>query len=189
MIHLLLPVVVGLQTPVENLFVNGDFEAGPKGFITNYRLSDSLYDEGTFAVVSDPRKLHPGGASMRDHTGRGLMLAVNGTHEKGLTVWQQTVKVEPNTVYTFSGWGASWSVDPGMNDARDTSPALLRVFVNGRPSGAVFGVNARSGTWSRFSYDWHSGSQKRVTFRIENVNYDRIGNDFAIDDMSLIVKK
>jgi hypothetical protein len=185
MIHALLPLILNSAASPPNLLENGDFEEGAQGFVTAYRQSSSLFEEGMFAVTTDPRKLHVGAASVRDHTSKaGNMLAINGSMKAGLTVWQASVKVKPRQTYTFSGWTTSWSMDPNSGLARDTSPAILRLYVNGKPSGAIYGVNSKSGSWSKFTYEWESGSNAVVTLRLVDANIDGVGNDFALDDLS-----
>lgn len=184
MIPLLLPLVIGADGPGTNLLVNGDFSAGAKGFVTGYKQSSSLFDPHSFTVIANPRQAHEGGASFRDHSGKGgLMLALNGSEEKNVVVWQSTVKVSPQKKYTFSGWAASWGIDVNTGAGTDPSPAMLRVFINGKPTGAVYGVNAKSGNWGKFTYEWSSGSNTTATIRIVNANVDGYGNDFALDDL------
>ncbi|MEZ0327731.1 MAG: hypothetical protein ACAH95_17685 [Fimbriimonas sp.] len=190
MVHLLFQIAAAAHTYGPNLIVNGDFEAGNKGFQTAYRAADSVFDEGTFAITQNPRKQHNAAASVFDHTSKaGLMLACNGSQEKGVTVWQGTARVERGQTYTFSGWATSWSMDPSTGEARDTSPAMLRVFINGKSTGAIYGVNAKSGSWSKFTYEWSSAYQTVATIRIVDANTDGFGNDFAIDDLSLVATK
>jgi hypothetical protein len=189
MIHLLVPALLSSQVYGLNLIQNGDFEAGPKGFDTSYRHSESIFDPGTFSVTVNPRNQHRTAASIRDHSGKGgAMLACNGSQEKGVVVWQTTLKVQPRTTYTFAGWATSWSTDPSSGESRDISPAMLRLFVNGKLTGANYGVNAKSGSWSQFTYDWNSGYQTTVTIRLVDAITDAMGNDFAIDDLSFVAK-
>ncbi|HSI71611.1 MAG TPA: hypothetical protein VK934_00420, partial [Fimbriimonas sp.] len=173
MISALLPALALAQGHAANLLVNGDFEAGPQGFLTAYRQSENIFDQSTFAVTTDPRKQHQNGTSIRDHTSKkGAMLACNGSNERGAIVWQQTVKVQPHTKYEFSGWGTSWSMDPATGEGRDISPALIRVVINGKSTGAVYGVNAKSGSWSRFYYEWDSGPYNTMTIRLIDANIE-----------------
>jgi hypothetical protein len=184
---MILAALVLAQVHGQNLLLNGDFEGGAAAFQSAYRQSDNIFDQSTFAVTPDPRKQHPQATSIRDHSSKkGLMLCCNGSNDRGAVVWQQTVKVQPHTTYEFAGWGTSWSMDPATGDGRDVSPALIRVVINGKSTGAVYGVNAKSGNWSRFFYEWNSGPYTTMTIRLIDANIENLGNDFALDDLSLV---
>ena len=188
MLPLLLTSVLFASGPAQNLIVNGNFEGDPKTVLTAYRKGDSIFDSGTCAVTTDPHQQHSGAASIRDHTGRGggKMLAFNGSEEKGAAAWQTTVSVTPDKDYTLIGWATSWSMDVNTGEATDPSPAVLRILINGKPTCAVFGVNAKSGNWSKFTYTFRAERTKTVTIKIVDANVDGYGNDFALDDLSLV---
>ncbi len=63
-----------------NLIVNGDFSQGNTGFLSNYTLSTSGNQEGTYTVAGNPASWDPGFSNCTDHTGgNGNMLLVNGS--------------------------------------------------------------------------------------------------------------
>ena len=94
-----------------NLIVNGDFEAGNTGFITQYNYlnpantgSWTLGPEYMYTVSTNPYDYHSFWASFGDHTsGSGKMMIVNGTYLNGetKTVWAQDVTLEltPPTIH------------------------------------------------------------------------------------------
>jgi hypothetical protein len=169
----------GVAQASPNLIFNGDFELGNTGFYTDYTFSpDDGWDEGVYAIVYDPADWHPLAASYGDHTtGSGLMMAVNGHPEPNKIVWQQTVSVSANTAYIFSGWVSSW--DPG-------SPAQLQISINSIPLGVVTAPST-TGVWQQFSFTWFSGTSTTAVLSIVNLNTERGGNDFALDDLSFVV--
>ncbi|MGV3615419.1 MAG: hypothetical protein ACO1SV_08820 [Fimbriimonas sp.] len=185
MLALLLSPVLYAAPP--NLILNGAFEADPVGFKSQYLKSEELSDLGTFAIGTDPNKVHGGGWSMGDHTtGKGRMLIANGSDSPDVTLWQQTIKVAPGKTYRLTGWAASWGYG---GDPVDPSPARLRVYVNGKAGGPVYALNAEDGKWGKFTFAWKSGTAKSAVIRIVDENLEGMGNDFAVDDLSFVLAK
>jgi hypothetical protein len=114
-----------------NLFTNGNFEAGNTGFTSDYTHSpNNLVPEGVYAITNNPSIQHPGFAPCGDHTsGSGNMMAVNGAGTPGQSVWCQTVPVLPNTTYVFSAW---------VTTLVAASPAILQFSANGVTIGDEF---------------------------------------------------
>lgn len=90
----------------KNLIVNGDFESGNTGFITDYAYCNSsaclipIVDSG-YAVGSNAN-LYNMYFSGHDHTtGNGNFMIVNGG-VPSLVVWEEIITVHPNTNYLFS---------------------------------------------------------------------------------------
>ena len=104
------------------------------------------------------------------------MLAANGTMTPNTILWQQTVAVVPNTDYQFSTWVSSWY---------PLSPARLDFLFNDQSIG-VFTAPFNAGIWSQFAAAWNSGPNSLLTIKIIDRNTDFSGNDFAIDDISLL---
>src|SRR5690606_242669 len=92
----------------EELIVNGDFEMGNVGFTSTYgyvdpSIQNGMYPEGIYTVSNNPNHTHNNFWG-RDHTtGTGNFMIVNGAGSP-VTIWQQTVTVQPNTTYYFSAW-------------------------------------------------------------------------------------
>lgn len=163
-----------------NLIVNGDFEAGKTGFTSDYTYFSTPINAATsYAIGNNPREWHAyrQWASFGDHTtGHGLMFIGDGATASNKVVWQQTVAVASNTLYTFSYWGAS---------SFSSSPAKMRVTINGIQVGNDFMFPSETGQWQQFSVFWNSGSATQATIRLVNQNTAGYGNDFALDDISL----
>ncbi|MGN6532939.1 MAG: T9SS type A sorting domain-containing protein [Ginsengibacter sp.] len=182
------------------LVVNGDFTAGNTGFISGYAYKEDIpnYNQelvddtgnNAYAVGTSGQNYHPSFFGM-DHTNnqtgpRNFML-VNG--HGNITVWEETVKVEPNTNYYYSAW--AMNLNP-------TSPARLQFEVNGEKIGTIADLtNAPKPTssaavnltnWVRFyngnSAGWNSGSATTAVIRIVDLNSAANGNDFGLDDIS-----
>lgn len=163
------------------LIVNGDFEAGNIGFSTDYRFRSTILDFEEYTITRDPSLAHIFATSYGDHTsGAGFMMAVNGPRSSDdLTVWSQTVAVNPDETYVFSAWVSSWTTYP------PESNALLDFSINGQSLGA-FRAPSPAAIWSEFAAVWSSGSSTTATIRIVVTNPGEfIANDFALDDLSL----
>ncbi len=181
--HLCLEPLENRLLLTHNLIYNGDFELGNVGFGSDYTYSPSNYFEGRYHVVSNPKLWHPQAASYGDHTtGAGLMMAVNGALVPNKVVWAQTVNVAPNNRYVFSLWVSNW--DPFPSDA----VAKLEFRFDGLLVGAI-DAPTQAGTWVKFVTKWHSRASNQVTITIVDKDLTLSGNDFALDDISLVRNK
>jgi len=166
------------------LIVNGDFESGNIGFSSDYTyVADipgnqmEMYPEGTYTVINNPNLVHNGFSACADHTtGTGNMMVVNGAANLQ-DIWCQTVSILPNTYYNVSAWVAS--VNPA-------SPAQIQFSINGNPIGNIVNAPSAVCVWTPFNAVWNSGSNTSATICILNLNTAAGGNDFALDDISMI---
>ncbi len=165
--------------PTVNLITNGDFEQGNVGFSSSYTYSPSnLAFNGTYTVTSSPSLVYSNFPPCVDHTtGMGQMLIVNGDDAPGTQVWCQTVNVVPNTDYVFTAWVSNITPIFGL-------PAL-QLAVNGVAIGSVFTPPATPCDWNEWTVSWNSGSTTTVEMCILSQSVVSLGNDFAIDDISL----
>ncbi|CAN5478573.1 hypothetical protein BH11BAC3_BH11BAC3_00270 [soil metagenome] len=189
----------------QELVVNGDFNAGNTGFVSDYTYvadqpglvpagQGELYnDAGTlgYSITPNGQNVHINFWGKDHTTGSGTVptgnfMAVNG-HGNTLVVWKETVNVLPNTTYYFSAWGMS------LNNA--TPFAQLQFSVNGAlvgtapilPAGVNNNNNGYTGTavWTRFYGTWTSGpTTTTADIYINNLQAALGGNDFGIDDIS-----
>jgi hypothetical protein len=161
-----------------NLIVNGDFESGNVSFSSDYVFGVTDSGEGEYSVGSSPQAFNQFFSNTPDHTtGIGKMMLVNSSPQTGAVVWSQTVPVEGNLQYSFTAWATT---------LYPSSPANLRFTINGAQIGANFSPGFSTGTWSKFSTTWNAGGSTSALIRIVNLNTDWSGNDFAIDDLSLV---
>lgn len=160
-----------------NLIANGDFESGDTGFYSDYDKLPLYLGEGRYNISTNPILENGYFTSFGDHTsGSGLMMVVNGFPEPNRTVWSQTVMVTPYTDYNYSTWIAS---------AYPTSPAQLQFLIDSDVIG-TFTAPSTPGIWQKFATTWNSGSRTSVIIKIIDLEIARGGNDFALDDISLV---
>ena len=184
-----------------NLIFNGDFEAGNTGFSSDYTYiapgtvnppgapdqgqSDyTLWDEGTYSVGTDPNSLHASWAIFGDHTtGIGDMMIVNGAASP-VSVWQGTLTsaLVVGQTYEFSAWVANLFPPPVGVGTSPTAPAQLQFSIGGNQIGASFTAPG-VGVWSEFTATFVAGSEPIAVLDLNTVPN---GNDFALDDISLI---
>lgn len=166
--------------PGGNLVLNGDFSAGATGFTSGYVPGTGgswglLSNEGQYAVAADASATHNNFPPCTDHTGGGNMLVVNGSATLGVSIWCQTITVEPGTDYAFSAW---------LSTIVAENPAILQFTINGQVIGVPFEATNISCQWNQFYNVWSSGSNTTAEICITNQNTATSGNDFALDDIS-----
>ena len=159
-----------------NLISNGDFTQGNTGFVSDYILSNPNSTEGQYYIGTNPRNWNGGMNSCPDHTsGNGNMMMINGSPVAGMTVWKQTVAVDPNTNYAFATW---------IQSLVSQNPARLQFSINGKTIGNPITAGAQACNWDRFYTTWNSGTATSAEIAIINDNTIVQGNDFALDDIS-----
>lgn len=168
---------IGIVNAEENLIVNGDFESGYTGFLTDYAIKPLYIYETAYNITDDPKKASGFFASFGDHTnGHGLMMVVNGGRASNLRVWSQNVTVTPNTDYNFSTW---------VKSVYDYSPAQLQFIIDSDVIGTIT-ASTTTESWKKFNAAWNSGSRTFITIKIIDLNINGMGNDFTIDDISFV---
>ncbi len=170
-----------------NLVFNGDFSAGNTGFSSDYQ--DQYGGEGNiehppflYTIGTNARNHHRFFGSFNDHTsGDGLMMIVNGgSFEQGVgpKVWSQTIDVNRNTDYDLSAWAAT---------TFPNAPAQLQFAINSEVIGSELNLSTiTNGFWQNLKASWNSGDKEFVTLSIINHNQIWHGNDFILDDISMI---
>ncbi|MFY7885478.1 MAG: hypothetical protein ACOVOV_11625, partial [Dolichospermum sp.] len=170
-----------------NLVQNGDFSLGNAHFGSSYQYYPTNFENatGSYGVVSNSTLWGNNYNSCGDHTtGAGKMLVVKGSdHYNGLTqlsFWRQFVNTEPQTNYTFSFWIRSLS---------NNAPASIIVNFNGATYNVLPLLSPSTNNcsdWVQYSMNYYSAYFVRgINIDISNVNSSYLGNDFAIDDISL----
>jgi len=170
-----------------NMIVNGDFEAGLLGIVTDYTTPGIGVSAGCYDITTDPSNNHSLAASYGDHTtGIGNMFAVNGwqgAESPSKVVWEQTVTVETGTIYTLKYWLSSWIGSPRYPTA---TLAQLECYINGVSIGTE-DAPSTEGIWSEVTYLWDSGTDTSATIQLmDNQTSSGYGDDFAIDDISFV---
>jgi hypothetical protein len=162
-----------------DLIRNGNFEQGNTGFTSAYIYSPgNIGPADTYDVLPNPRPAHGGDtASYGDHTtGMGLMMAVNGAATPGVVVWSESLSVVPESNYAFSIWISSWTAG---------SPATFDIKFNGVSVGTP-SAPFPAAIWQQFSTNWNSDQNTALAIEIVDTDLSDGGNDFALDDISLI---
>ncbi|WP_372846073.1 LamG domain-containing protein [Pontiella sp.] len=169
-----------------NLIVNGDFEQGNTGFVSEYTeiplvgtVTRGVYTVGANSLAWDSTLP----AAMTNHTSGGTqMMMANGSATADTVVWQQEVGVVAGEVYDWSAMVA------GLDD---TIPATLEFRIDGTSVGSVAAAYL---TWQEFSAEWTATASETVVLGIVDtmvmpVPFITDGNVFAIDDVSFQVQE
>ena len=166
-----------------NLIFNGNFEQGNVGFTSggNYSPGD-LSQPLTYDVLANPQDDNPIYSNCTDHTtGNGNMMAVHPPPSKGMSVWCQTVAVEPNTVYSLSFWATR--IGPGVFNDNKYQLYMNGVLVTSSVPGGLC-------SWKEIKATWNSGSNTTVEMCIDLVSaFPNFPNKplqpFALDDITM----
>lgn len=184
-----------------NYVTNPSFENTSANIETQYRErcngANALWSEGTYCIAADPHSKHSLWASFGDHTtGSGNMMIINGNTQKVDTAWSQTVTgLTKGKAYKFQFFAKSVYPD---------STAKLSAFVQGDclplkvdtingtatgffpNSGTSFTLSSNtSGGWTRILSAFFA-TDSSVKLYIIDSSLATVGNDFALDDISLM---
>jgi hypothetical protein len=169
-----------------DLIVNGGFESGNQDFTTGYTyttVANGLFTAGTqpepsgqgegkYAIGNNPQFYHSLFTSTGPHSGNNMMI-VNGSTVAGKTVWNQNIPLVPGQTYTFSAW---------FMNVYPANPAQLQITIGGvNFSPPPFQI-PNSG-WQQFTRTFTASANGGA---ILDVNVLASGNDFAMDDLSLV---
>ena len=173
-----------------NLLVNGDFERGNAGFTTTYKYvapaKDALYPESNYTLARhtrEPDVLNTVGiADYKDHTsGKGLFFLVNGAKNRNSLVWEQTVRgLTVGDRYRFTQWVSRWTPNQGVSAKLSIIVDDVEIDTYEDPSVA--------GKWMAHSVSFAATSESMV-LQIRNLESALHGNDFALDDLSLVADR
>lgn len=170
------PAMLGM-----NLFANADFSGGNTGFLSGHTYS-SVYSPGNYFVG-------PGWFSSTynpafpDHTltSDNMFMSVDGA-SPATVLWEQTVSVNPATIYKFSFWATR---------ADQVQPIFEIHFIGDVTGDVVVSTQVGipyAGTWTWDEYGvpcWWSDQNSTLTVRIINLETNSYGNDFGMDDFSI----
>lgn len=150
----------GADTSTANIIVNGDFSQGNTGFYTDFSWNGYDCNFPCFKCY----KICNSGA-------HGNTMSFNGFSQ---VAWQQTVAVFPNRDYTFSA--SFYNVNSAM--------ATILITINDIPIAGTFSLQPVG--WQTFSFSWNSGGAVNAVIKIMDTNGNENGNDFSLDDISMI---
>lgn len=169
-------LIVKSTTTVNQLAVNGDFSQGNTGFGSAYTYNpNTIWNEGTYAVGTNPNAVHPNFGTWGDHTtGNGNYMLVNGSTSGAANLWIQNVSFPPNVSVTMTWWTLTFVTPPGS----------LRLRVNG----TIIGNNAPTpniaGVWQSTTRTFTSSPSGNNSVALQTVSSALAGNDFGLDDIS-----
>jgi hypothetical protein len=163
-----------------NLVLNPDFSLGNTGFFSGLNYT-STYSPGNYYVADDWFDA-PYGLTDHTPTSDNYFMCIDGIGTV-TTLWETSVAILPNTDYQFSFWASR----------TDQVTPDIEVHFIGNVTGDVtlstFDVALYSGTWTWDEYAspvWNSGSNTSLTVRLINLELNGYGNDFGLDDMTLM---
>ncbi len=171
-----------------NLIVNGDFEQGNTGFISAAAYSPGdLTQPYTYDILTNPQDANPTFAPCGDHTtGSSNMMAINPhmTQTTILTVWCQTVTLQPDMFYYIS-------LSHTKTDSVGISSNVLKVYMDG--IAVLTGVSGPGAScqWKSMQGTWYNFNQTSVEMCIELTSNPPGGghikwpSPIAIDDIGL----
>jgi gliding motility-associated-like protein len=185
-----------ITTHAQNLIINGDFESGGNG--VGFNINSCCYNEltppftgstftGNYAVTNNPQAMNTAFFAGGDHTtGTGNMLVIDGTTTAGnQRFWRAgnngggICNLTVGTTYTFSYWIKSLSVQNRANIGYEFVGASNVTLLSGN---SLAPLPAEG--WQQVTYTFIP-TNTCVNFELWNTTTIDIGNDFAIDDVSL----
>lgn len=173
--------LVSTNNTNENLVTNGNFEAMNTGFYSDLTFLTPTNPNGlqtTYGITPNASFWEGTFSPCVDHTfgnGVGNMMVIDGAISGNTSVWRQVISIEKNTTYTFSYYAQS---------VESNNPAILKASINGI-SLSIDTLTNTTCLWQQQSATWNSGADSIAILLIENLNQSGLGNDFAIDDITL----
>lgn len=171
-----------------NLVPNGDFEAGNTQFTSDYAFTPAGNStEGQYTVRTNPFPWNIAFVSIGDHTsGIGFMMVANGSPVSGDVVWQsQSIAVAAATNYFFEAFVNNVCCQGGAPSGGESILEFSLSLDGGAPIslGTITTDLSLAGTWEGLSTQFPSSSAGNVVLTLINRNTNRLGNDFAVDDV------
>ena len=153
-----------------NLIQNPMFEEGNVGFTSEFKYTPGdLVTQERYDVLAKVQDGNPAYPPCYDHTtGTGLMLATSVSKDNRI-MWAQSVPVQANTQYYFSGWAI-----------RLLTKGAIRLEINGEVRTFFPAGNCN---WSNFNMQWFSGANLNANITITQVGSVFGQNAYAIDDL------
>jgi hypothetical protein len=167
--------------------VNGDFESGNTGFISDYTyVTVPTCDEAEYSVVHSAVDVHASWVDAGDHTtGNGLYFVANGSSDTGDVVWQTANPIsvtQAGTPYRFEAWITS------VYAVENNGPILRFQVGNGTQwfnmgTSQTFPNGYTPGQWRLSYYDGTFDQVGTYYLRLMNDQNAMAGNDLGIDDI------
>ncbi|WP_428221951.1 beta strand repeat-containing protein, partial [Flavobacterium croceum] len=186
----------------QNFLSNGNFENGGVG--TGFAVTGVGYTQliapfsgtttaGNYAITTNPQPLNTSNfISGTDHTtGSGNMLVIDGNSVAGQQYFWEAGNLgsgvsglQPGSTYKFSYWIKS--VSNTVTDA--ATSANINVQIDNATAVTLASGNAiaplPNAGWQKVTYSF-TATNTTVYIKLWNSNTNLVGNDFAIDDLSV----
>ena len=186
------------QAVKAQILTNGDFESGGSGtgfLVHNYTLINPLNGTsfpGFYARTTNPILMNTNYISGGDHTtGSGNMLVIDGATITNRFFWTTGSTggaingFTAGTTYTFSYWIKSVSNEVTSNATTRSNIGVF--FINAtaiNPTSLNNLAPLPSQGWQKVSFSFVATANNAMV-RLQTLNAGAIGNDFAIDDVSI----
>ncbi len=195
LLFLLLTATADLDAQI---LTNGDFESGGSGvgfMVHDYTLINPLTgtsNPGFYARTTNPALMNSAYNASGDHTtGAGNMLVFDGSTLANRFFWTTGNTggaiggFTAGTTYTFSFWIKSVSNEVTADDATRASIGIFFVNANNiNPANQNFLAPLPSEGWVNVQYSFVATANNAMV-RLKTNNPGPVGNDFAIDDVSI----
>lgn len=182
----------------KNLIVNGDFEMGDTGFLSDYSVynindslyrdfPDSIYPSGTYKVTNVvPNHISDGGGYVctniiNDHTqvGNKMLFIMPYDTIANVLFWNQQVNTTSNKSYKFTFFAKSTSL------GTDGEYNGIRVIINNDTIyNKYLTPSICNDTWTLFDTILYFNDSIQ-DIRMENLALESPNNNFVVDDISL----
>ncbi|HTL10515.1 MAG TPA: hypothetical protein VL307_19705, partial [Chitinophagaceae bacterium] len=170
------------EAPVNNYVTfNGTGTGNSAYYKYNTGCQNGLFVNGTEVFTQDASGVQGGRFMLNNTTDDGC------TYITGDQVWRTyfPVTVSPNTDYTLSFYMSNQGLF--KSDAPTETAAALLPTINNTPlSPAVQTLVVGDVGWKKYSFHWHSGASTTAEIAITNNTATGVGNDFVLDDISLV---
>ena len=176
---------------------NGNFESGGSGvgfLVNDYTLINPLNgtsNPGFYARTTNPALMNSTYNTGGDHTtGTGNMLVVDGATSANKFFWttgNTGGAIGPFTVgatYTFSYWIKSVSNQVTDDATRANIGAFFVNVSNVNPTALNHLAPLPVDGWQQVSYSF-TAANVNILIRLKTISTAAVGNDFAIDDVSI----
>jgi hypothetical protein len=174
-----------------NLVVNGDFSQGDVGFTSQYAevaptSSKAMMPEGVFTIASNPDAVHPYWVALHDDNAR---MIVNGATAGSWTVWQEGLATVAGQTYAFSASAADVCCNSAHRDGHYAPSELeFQISSDGFQTFQTLATytthpSGDAGQFGKVNAVFTAAGA--VELRVVDALTGRVGNDFALDDISV----
>lgn len=176
-----------------NLVANGDFSAGPNLFTTGYApyfIPGNPTIVGDWSVLSSNTEVNAANSQWSGfgHTtglpGDNFLVldGVNFSSSGAPNAWEQTVAVQTGRQYRFCLFVNNLVKPPPATDRPDP---VIEVWINGTLVAGPLVVPENPDNWVLMTAPWASGVNTSALIEIRSTSFQAVGNDYALDDISL----